>query len=116
MNRCVAACLADESLRISIDVLHVLEAAAMPMHADDYRHAAAHLHESLALLEVGELLAIARSAPGVLAEAAEAVLFAYGCEDLVDDAAARRTALFEGQHLIRRLRRATAADPARGSA
>lgn len=116
MNRALAACLADESLRISVDVLHVLEAGAMPMHAADYRHAAAHLHESLALLGIDELVAIARSAPGVLSEAAEAVLYTCGCEDLVDASPARRGALFEAQQVVQRLRRAAASDPARGRA
>lgn len=112
MNRA----LVDESLRISIDVLHVLEAGAMPMHAADYRHAASHLHESLARAGVDELLALARSAPGVLAEAAEAVLYTLGCEDLVDTSVARQSALFEAQHLLYRLRRATAPDATRGDA
>jgi len=108
--------LVDESLRISIDVLHVLEVGAMPMHAEDYRHAASHLHESLARVGVDELLAIARSAPGVLSEAAEAVLYTLGCEHLVEPGAARQSALFEAQHLLHRLRQATASDAAPGDA
>jgi hypothetical protein len=108
--------LVDESLRISIDVLHVLEAGAMPMHAADYRHAASHLHEALAQIGIDELLAIARSAPGVLSEAAEAVLYTLGCEDRVEPSAARQSALFEAQDLLRRLRQATASDAAPGDA
>lgn len=102
MGRTFPACLSDESLRICVDVLRILEAGVMRMHARDYRDAAAQLHEAFACLGVDELLAIARSARPVLAEA---VLYAYGCEDRVDTSAARRLARLETQQLLERLRR-----------
>ncbi|HWH73749.1 MAG TPA: hypothetical protein VNV16_05760 [Methylibium sp.] len=104
MGRTFPACLSDESLRICVDVLRILEAGVMRMHARDYRDAATQLHEAFACLGVDELLAIARSARPVLAEAAEAVLYAYGCEDQVDTSAERRLARLETQRLLGRLR------------
>ncbi|HSV71318.1 MAG TPA: hypothetical protein VLI72_14515 [Methylibium sp.] len=114
MGRAIPACLQDESLRISIEVLHILEAGAMRMHAHDYREAATHLHESLACAAVEELLALARSAPGVLSEAAEAVLYAYGCEDRIDTTDARRIAAFEVHRVVQRLRSSAPSRPVQG--
>lgn len=104
MGRSLPACLSDESVRLCVDVLRILEAGVMPMHARDYRDAAACLHESLGCLAVGELLTIARSARPVLAEAAEAVLHTLGCEDQIDASGARRIATFEATQLLARLR------------
>lgn len=93
----------NESLRISTEVLFILETKRMAMHADDYQYAALHLIARLRQLAVADLLRIARSHHAVLFEAAESVLVERGADNLIDDSAARQFAIGETLRLLRRL-------------
>lgn len=93
----------DDSVRISTEVLFILETKRMAMHADDYHDAAVYLMARLRQLAIADLTCIARSRRAVLSEAAESVLVERGADDLIDDATARRVAMGETLRLLRRL-------------
>jgi len=94
----------DDSLRLSIEIMCILENKRMRMHAADYRGAAAHLMESLRVMGIPRLLHLARSRRPVLAEAAEAVLVELRCDHLVDENELRADAARVTAELIERLK------------
>lgn len=96
-------CLKDESLRISVEVMTILENRYMRMHAADYRAAAAHLMETLRNAGVDELVTLARSRRSVLCDAAEAALIDLGADELIGDGPARTGAKRATAELLGRL-------------
>lgn len=94
--------LQDESVRVSVDVLRILETKRMRMHARDYRDAAAHVLHAVSTLGLDDLIAVARSGRAVFADAAASVLFDIGCDDLIDEAVVMR-ARREMEALLQRL-------------
>ena len=92
------------TLRLSVEIMRILEDKRMRMHAADYRGAAAHLMESLRVMRIPRLLKLARSRRPVLADAAEAVLVELRCDHLVDENELRADAARVTAELIARLK------------
>jgi hypothetical protein len=99
-----ASALKDESLRLSVEIMRILENKHVRMHAADYRGAAAHLMETLRVMGIVRLLHLARSRHAVLSDAAEAVLFELRCDHLVDESELRTDAARLTAELIARLK------------
>ena len=91
------------TLAMPLKMLSGMESGRLCLYADDYHRLAGRVLEHLEALETGELIAVARGGPGLLAEMAEQVVFDRACCLVIGDRQARLDAERAFEALISRL-------------